>query len=262
LQIINALLPLIAQKVPLLTDCLDDLMASTIRAIETKKAELHEHAYPTLSLVVQEFRFRRTDGEGRLLDLYEPNFSLATRYAFPNAVEVASGFLVDYLDFAFDRFEKNKQGIFGMLEGYVAGMSRVTEKTSGFFCVASKICVLARSIPEVFENLANFLERLSQSLDVSQVGLSFLRQFTSVVCVAASRIPPDRSRDCRRNDVLLPPRNGKFLRKVAVIGSFFSPLDRSAILWPDSRNRASSGDCLRVLGRCQKERPLLKAFNS
>jgi hypothetical protein len=163
LRIIHALLPLIAQKVPLLTDCLDDLMASTIRAIESNKLELHHDAYPILSAVVREFRFRGTDGQSRLLDLYESNFSLASRYAFPDSLEIAAGFLVDYLDFAFDRFEKNKQAIFGLIDDYIAGLERVIERTSGFFRVASKICVLARSIPELFDRLSPFLKTLSSA---------------------------------------------------------------------------------------------------
>jgi hypothetical protein len=79
LRIIQALLPLLAQKVPLLTDCVDDLMASTIRAIESQKSELHIEAYPILSAVVRELRTRKTEGQARLLDLYESGFSLASR---------------------------------------------------------------------------------------------------------------------------------------------------------------------------------------
>lgn len=162
LQIIHALLPLLARRESLLTDCLDDLMTSTIRAIETEKRELHALAYPILETVIASFRYRKTEESGtRLLELYESQFSIASRFSFPNSVDLSSEFLVAYLDFYFDDFARNEQGFMMLIDAYVAGLTKVVDKDSGFFSVASKLCVLARSSDVLFEHLTPFLVNLT-----------------------------------------------------------------------------------------------------
>ena len=162
LQIIHALLPLLAKREPLLTDCLDDLMTSTIRAIETEKRELHALAYPILETVVASFRYTKTEEGGtRLLELYESQFSIASRFSFPNSVDLSSEFLVAYLEFYFDDFAKNEQGFMMLLDAYVSGLTKVADKDSGFFAVASKLCVLARASDVLFEHLTPFLVNLT-----------------------------------------------------------------------------------------------------
>jgi hypothetical protein len=162
LRVLDALLPTLAGREPLQTECLDDLMTSTIRAIEAS-SDLHELAYGILGSVIGHFRTRRTEGQGRLLELYESQFSIASRYAFPTSVDVSFRFLIAYVDFYCDDFAHNKQSILGLLDDYVQGLQGVAEKTTGFFALCSKLCVLSRNFDEVFGRFRDFLAALAPS---------------------------------------------------------------------------------------------------
>ncbi|OHS99695.1 hypothetical protein TRFO_08346 [Tritrichomonas foetus] len=162
LHIIQALLPMLASRKPLLTECLDDLMTSTIRAIETTKIELHAIAYPILNMVIEKFRYTKdTEGQHRLLELYESQFSIATRFAFPASVDVSSNFLVSYLDFYFDEYLNNQQSFLMLLDGYVNGLQHVLDKTNGFFSVSSRLCILARDSSAICDHFISFLSTLT-----------------------------------------------------------------------------------------------------
>ena len=162
LYIVHALLPLLADHEPLQTECLDNLMTSTIRAIETSKRELHAIAYPILTTVVEKFRYRKdTEGNHRLLELYESQFSIATRFAFPLSVDVSSEFLVSYLDFYFDDYLNNQQSFLMLLDGYVNGLEKVIDTTSGFFSVASRLCILTRDSKAICDKFLTFLQTLT-----------------------------------------------------------------------------------------------------
>jgi hypothetical protein len=68
---------------------------------------------------------------------------------------------VIYLDFYFDDFAHNKQSIFALMDDCVRGLIQVERKTSGFFSVASKLCVLSRDSAEIFERFVPFLTTLT-----------------------------------------------------------------------------------------------------
>lgn len=162
LHIIRALFPMLANHQPLITECLDNLMTSTTRAIETTKIELHSVAYPILTDVVEKFRYtKEKEGQHRLLELYESQFSIATRFAFPTSVDVSCDFLVSYLDFYFDDYLNNQQSFIMLLDGYVNGLQRVVDKTSGFFSVASRLCILARDSQTICDQFIDFLKTLT-----------------------------------------------------------------------------------------------------
>jgi hypothetical protein len=160
LQVLDALLPVLAKREPLLTACLDDLMTSSIRAVESAKTELHAIAFPLLNSVVNAFRNRRTEGQGMVLDLYEAQFSIASRYAF-ESIDTSAEYLVTYLDFYFENVGRNHSSLVMLLDEYVAGLSKVIDKSRGFCSVASKICAFCRSSENLFGHFTPFLKTLT-----------------------------------------------------------------------------------------------------
>lgn len=162
LHIMRALFPILADHQPLITECLDNLMTSTTRAIETTKIELHSIAYPILTDVIEKFRYtKEKEGQHRLLELYESQFSIATRFAFPSSVDVSCSFLVSYLDFYFDDYKNNQQSFIMLLDNYVNGLQRILDKTSGFFSVSSRLCILARDSQSIKDHFVDFLKTLT-----------------------------------------------------------------------------------------------------
>jgi hypothetical protein len=86
-----------------------------IRAIETNRPKLHASACPIPPSVVAEFRHRTAERKGRLLELYESQFSLGSRFAFPKSVDVSCGLLFACLGFVCDEYERNRQSVLTLL---------------------------------------------------------------------------------------------------------------------------------------------------
>ncbi|OHT12537.1 hypothetical protein TRFO_17584 [Tritrichomonas foetus] len=161
LCILKELLPALASTKPLITECMDDTITSTIRAIETRRIELHEIAYEILTEFLMLFKDFITDQNVKLLELYDAQFSNAARYAFPNSMNVASLFLINFLDFTFEEYKKNEKSCLLLIETFINSLMKVKERTSGFFAIASKVCVISEEYPKVAECSASFLRTLT-----------------------------------------------------------------------------------------------------
>lgn len=163
LNILYSLLPALAQTKPLMTACMDDCMTSTLRAIESRRIELQEIAYLILSKFLSLFQFFVTDQGVKLLELYDAQFSNAIRYAFPDSMNVASSYLTKYLDFAFLEYQKNEKSCLLLIETLIKNLKTIGTKmrTSGYYAISSKLCVLSQRYPNVAEMSSSFLKELT-----------------------------------------------------------------------------------------------------
>lgn len=160
LNVIKVLLADLARMKPFQASCLDDLMTSTIRALESGRAEVYSIAYTILKDVISRFRDVRTEANCGLLELYESQFSIAIRYSFPGAVDEAADFHCVYLDFYFKVYETDLKSCLMLLETYIRCLSSVRVKTSGYYAITSKICAIARKRSSVADEIRAFLETL------------------------------------------------------------------------------------------------------
>ena len=160
LNVMSVLLPDLARRKPFQASCLDDLMTSTLRALESGKDECHQVAYAILKDVIVKFRDVRTETNSGLLDLYESQFSAAIRHSFPTAVDDSAEFHCAYLDFYFQTYQSDLKSCLILLETYVRGLSTVKLRTAGYYAITSKICAIARRYPSICDEINAFLEGL------------------------------------------------------------------------------------------------------
>ncbi|KAK8870152.1 hypothetical protein M9Y10_008029 [Tritrichomonas musculus] len=198
LNILKVILPSLAKTKPLMTACMDDCIASALRAIETRRFELQEIAYDIITEFLDLFKYFITDQGVKLLELYESQFSNATRYAFPDSISVASQFLVSYLDFSFEVYQKNEKSCLLLTESLINSLKKVQDKdrTSGFYAISSKLCVISQLYEKVAECSSSYLKELTplflnlikdiiklrtQPMKQNETEHSFLSLFTETV---------------------------------------------------------------------------------
>lgn len=162
LSILNTILKLLVKIKPLQTECLDDMMTSTIRAIETTRLDLHKIAYPLLKHILEKFKTVHTEEtNSRLLELYESQFFIAIRFAFPSSVDLSADFINAYLDFYFEDYENNPKVFMILIQNIINGLTSVKAHTSGFYSISSKICMIAQASPSIFEEVKGFVSSLT-----------------------------------------------------------------------------------------------------
>lgn len=157
LDFTRALLPFLSKQANLVTECLDDMMTSTIRAVETQKIELHEIAYKTLTDVITNFKDRISEG-CPILELYESQFSIACRHAFPSSVDVAASFIVTFLQFLFGNETSNSRG--EILRQVVSGLEKFRRRSFGFLDIASKVVEICSYKKEFVPEFTKFFESI------------------------------------------------------------------------------------------------------
>lgn len=155
LDFTRSLLPALAKQKELKTECLDDMMTSTIRAVETHKIELHEIAYQTLSDVITNFSQRTTDN-CPILELYESQFSIACKHAFPSSLDVAANFITTFLQFLFSSESNNSRS--EIMHSVVSGLEKVGKKSFGYLDIASKVVEICSTRPNLVKEFGKFFE--------------------------------------------------------------------------------------------------------
>lgn len=160
LLFLKQLLPLLSNT--LVPDCLDDLMTSLIRAMETQCVELLSEAFPLLESVIKTFKDTRTESDCKILDLYGSQFTIAIRLAFPLAVNVAAPYLSAYLDFS-----KGDPSLDALLDTIVNGLQKIhaDEAGPGYYAVSSYLCMICRSNEEFSNRFSEFLSTLPSILE-------------------------------------------------------------------------------------------------
>lgn len=160
LILIDHLFPLIVEFKPLQTSCLDDIMTSVIRCIETKVPDLLKISYIIITKVFTNFNNYKTENGIRLLSLYDPQFSIASRFAFPNYVDISAEFLLNYVDFCFEDYDKNPESFSVLIKNYIKGLQMMDQKAQGFYEIATKLCRIAMKEKNIFEIYIDFYSKL------------------------------------------------------------------------------------------------------
>ena len=156
----KTLLPVLGKSKPLLTECLDDLMTSTTRSIETKKKELTALAFQLMHLMIIEFEEYKTEGGNRLLELYDSQFSIAVRFGFQSDLALSGSFLIKYLGFHYENLKQRPEEFQTVLNSYVHGLTTCKQRNFAFLSIASSMCSIARQNASVFKLIESFSEEL------------------------------------------------------------------------------------------------------
>ncbi|EAY12071.1 hypothetical protein TVAG_039190 [Trichomonas vaginalis G3] len=155
-------IPKLLSEMPVLkTEYLDDLISSVCRATDTDRVALQEAAFPILQNVIDLFRDRFADEGGRLLDLYDSQFSQTVRVGFQLPLIVSGGFLSTYLSFSTSNIKTDPENCANVLVVYVTGLSQCKQRNSSYFQLATHLCNIARNYPMISDLIGDFLKTLS-----------------------------------------------------------------------------------------------------
>ena len=181
---------LLAKITPLLNECLDDLMTSTTRAIETDDQEILVSSYKYLCAVLDKFNDQKTENGLPLLELYDSQFSIAIRHGFLNDLSITGEFLVKYLKFHSNNLIQRPCDFPTVLNGYADGIEcflqkknnetenkRFIEPSSKFIAnnfnktnyyheLISQLCNIARYNKTVLDRIKSILPKFNEELSL------------------------------------------------------------------------------------------------
>ena len=151
LAIAKAVLPKLAEKMVLKTENLDDIISSASNSTETNRLQLQEAAFPVLKLVIDLFKNRQSDTGGRLLELYDSQFSQAVQTGFKLNLAISGGFLSTYLTFLTS--SSNDSEYVSVIREYMKGISQCKHRTTPYYALATHMCIIAtkRSDSEIVD---------------------------------------------------------------------------------------------------------------
>ena len=158
LVVTKVLLPLLVKSSPLLTECLDDIMTSVTRSIETKSSDLYALSFQIVSQVIESFENVRAEGGNRLLELYDSQFSIAVRFGFNIDLAISGNFLIKYLAFHYDNLKQKPDEFATVLNGYIIGLKTCQQKIFALYMIASYIFSIAKQNKKVFEKVESFAQ--------------------------------------------------------------------------------------------------------
>ncbi|OHT07841.1 hypothetical protein TRFO_23785 [Tritrichomonas foetus] len=151
---------------PLMNECLDDLMTSSTRAIETEDEEIMTHSYKFLCDVINYLKDSKTETGLPLLELYDSQFAIAIRHGFIDDLKVTGEFLVKYLVLHTQNLIKSPEKFSSVLNGYVDGLTKCEENSDYYYDLVSKICNIARFNETVFHKIENLLTKFESETSV------------------------------------------------------------------------------------------------
>lgn len=184
----------IDSKPSFFNECLDDLMASSTRAIETEDSSLMINSYSFLNDVLTKFKDKKTVNDLPFLELYDSQFSIAIRFAFSSnssaslsatfvnqsksesdAFYQAGKFLINYLVFHTTNLIQKPENFSTVLNGYSNGFSIINEiiqknqqqkklRVDAFYNLISKFTNIARQNKDVFNKIENLLPMFETEL--------------------------------------------------------------------------------------------------
>lgn len=181
LKVAKILLPGIRELNPLPIECLDDLMSCITRSVETQRTSLLEVAYEILDKIIELFKDEITETGCRLLEVYDPQFSICIREGFKTKLVNSCEFLVDFIQFHMENMMLRPTQIQSIVEAYIHGLEQCKQRTVDFFGIASSIADIARENTYVFEQIKPFIVPL-----IPQFG-EIVKQYMAL----KSQEPPD-----------------------------------------------------------------------
>lgn len=160
LSVAKTMLPILSKSRPLLTECLDDVMTSTTRAIETGKEELVQLSFQLMHMIIVQFEGVITDDGSRLLELYDSQFAIAVRFGFHSDLALSGPFLIKFLSFHYDNLKNRPEEFMTVLTGFVNGLTVCKQRTFAYYNISSHLCSIARQNEAVFKLTVAFSEKL------------------------------------------------------------------------------------------------------
>ena len=161
LHVAKYIVPVLNSAPILKTEFLDDLISSVCRATETERVALQEAAFPVLQKVIELFRNRTADEGGRLLDLYDSQFSQTVKVGFQLQLDVSGGFLSTYLSFSTANVDSDPENCTAVLVVYLTGLKACQQRTAAYFQLATHLCTVARRHTTIHDLIKPFLDTLS-----------------------------------------------------------------------------------------------------
>ncbi|OHT16412.1 hypothetical protein TRFO_02655 [Tritrichomonas foetus] len=160
LAVAYSILPRIAKQQLLATEYLDDIISSASHATETDRIELQESAFPILQRVIELFRHRISEDGGRMLDLYDSQFSQSVKIGFRLNLSISGGFLSTYLEFITDSLTSDSENCSLVLKAYLDGLRECKQRSSFYYSLATHLCAVSKKYSNVANMIHDFLIEL------------------------------------------------------------------------------------------------------
>jgi hypothetical protein len=144
-----SILTAISEQSILNTEYLDDFIASICHTIESSEIEIREQAFPVLEKVIKLFENRKSEEGGRLLDLYDIQFTVAVKSGFELNLDISGNFLSEYLSFATQIVSNST-----ILKGYMNGLNNCRQRTGSYYFLLTKLCIATQKCSD--EELEEF----------------------------------------------------------------------------------------------------------
>lgn len=157
LSICLVLLPHIAEQKHITTEFLDDIISSASHSTETDRLELQEASFPVLQQVIKLFRYKKSEDGGRMLDLYDSQFSQAVTIGFQLNLTVSGGFLSSYLAFITDSLTSDSEACSHVFTVYLNGIKECKQRTSAYYSLATHLCAVSMKYSNVADMIHDFL---------------------------------------------------------------------------------------------------------
>lgn len=171
----NYLIPLIARSEPLLNECLDDLMTSITRAIETRNISLINEAYNLLLSILNNFEKVLQNGQ-RILELYDSQFSIAIRNGFQAGLTFSAPVLIKYIDFQLSSISKSQDEFKLLFSLYISGLTSIKKTDSIYYTIATHICHIVETHDYLFDLMDDYKNLLIVQLcEVISISMALWR---------------------------------------------------------------------------------------
>lgn len=157
LSICLAVLPHLAEQTYIKTEFLDDIISSASHSTETDRLELQEASFPVLQQVIELFRYKKSEDGGRMLDLYDSQFSQAVTVGFQLNLAVSGRFLSTYLAFITDSLTSDSENCSHVFTVYLNGIKECKQRTSAYYSLATHLCAVSMKYSNVAEMIHDFL---------------------------------------------------------------------------------------------------------
>ena len=162
LKVSLTLLPHIIKQKFIKTEFLDDIISSASHSIETNHHELQESAFPVLKTTIDLFRFQKSEEGGRILDIYDSQFSQSVKIGFQLNLAISGSFLSTYLEFITDALTSDLENCSIVLNVYLDGIRGCKQRTPAYYSLATHLCIIAEKYPKIAGMMEDFWVELGE----------------------------------------------------------------------------------------------------
>ncbi|OHT09567.1 hypothetical protein TRFO_21529 [Tritrichomonas foetus] len=151
MNIAQLLLPVILETSPFMSGCIDDIIASTIRSLQSEN--LRSECFILLDKIFDTFSYFTDESGKRMLELYDSQFSTAAKIAFSH-ISLSGTFLTKFLYFHIQDLSTNTNVCNCFIEGLNKAKSS-SQSESAYIAIAAQMVSVARENNEIFGKIEN-----------------------------------------------------------------------------------------------------------